>query len=218
MEFLKLIGAGILLGFAAVIPGVSTGSIAVGLNIYDQLIKSITADVKKIFEARKFLLPLLAGGFIGIIIFSRTLTFLFSSYPVPAYWFFIGVIAGSIPQIYHRTLPAADEKQSPSVLPGVPALICCALAFGVMLLMAVLSPDEAPVHTVLTLPLFVMLAAGGALGAAVMIIPGISGAFVLLAIGLYRTILQAVSDFNILLILPVGSNSKYLISSRILSF
>ena len=196
--FIKLTGMGILLGFSAVIPGVSTGSIAVALNIYDRLIGAITPDVKKIFNARGFLVPLVIGGILGIVIFSRTLTILFASHPVPTYWFFIGVIAGSIPQIYRRTL------RPPSALPSPLRVICCVLAAGAMILTAVFAPnEESVVYTALTPPVFCILLGGGALGAAVMIIPGISGAFVLLAIGLYRTLLQAVSDFNIALILPV---------------
>jgi putative membrane protein len=73
-----------------------------------------------------------------------------------------------------------------------------------MILMIVISPEEGTaVYTEFSLPLFGMLALAGALAAIAMLIPGISGAFMLLVIGYYRTILQAVSDFNIILIIPV---------------
>jgi putative membrane protein len=63
--------------------------------------------------------------------------------------------------------------------------------------------EEAVVYTELTPQLFALLTFGGALAAIAMIIPGISGTFLLLVIGLYRTFVQAVSDFNILLLVPV---------------
>jgi putative membrane protein len=90
-------------------------------------------------------------------------------------------------------------------LPSVPAIICGIIAFALMALMAVLNPAEtAALYTVLTPGLFGLLVAGGALAAVAMIIPGTSGSFLLLVIGLYRTVVQAVSELNIPLIMPLA--------------
>ena len=71
--------------------------------------------------------------------------------------------------------------------------------------MAVFWPAEGTdVYTTLTVKLFTMLFLGGALAAITMIIPGISGSFMLLAIGLYETILGAISDLNFAILLPVA--------------
>ena len=197
MELIKLISIGLVLGITTVVPGVSAGTIAVVFNIYDRLIQVITPNVKKIFAAWKFLLPLIIGGIGGIFLFSRIITILFTNHPVPTYWFFIGIIAGSIPLIYRRV------RQPGSALPAAPAIICGIIALALMTLMAVVRPtEEALPHTVLTPPLFGILAAGGAIAAVAMIIPGTSGSFLLLVIGLYRTVVQAVSDLNIPLIIP----------------
>jgi putative membrane protein len=198
MELLKLIGIGFVLGITTVIPGVSTGTMAVVFNIYERLIEIITPNVKKIIASWKFWLPLVIGIGIGVIFFSRMITILFNNYPVPTYWFFIGIIAGSIPQVYQRA------RRPDSALPSAASAVCCVLALACMAVMAIIKPDtEAAVFTVLTPPLFAMLVAGGALAAAAMIIPGISGSFLLLVIGLYRTVIQAISDFNIPLLVPV---------------
>jgi putative membrane protein len=126
-------------------------------------------------------------------------TLLFTYYPVPTNCFFIGIIAGSIPQIYHRM------RQPASALPGPQAILCCILALAVMVVMAVLKlAEESASYTYLSLPLFGILVAGGTLAAVAMIIPGISGSFLLLVIGLYRTIVQAVSELNVPLIIPVA--------------
>jgi len=138
------------------------------------------------------------GGICGIIFTSKVITLLFARYNAPTYWFFIGVIAGSIPVVYSRA------RKPSSMFPSLPSAVCTVLAVAVMIIMAFLKPgDGAAVYTELTLPVFGLLALAGALGAVAMIIPGISGAFVLLIIGLYGTILRAVSEFNIPFMIPV---------------
>ena len=199
MELLRLISVGLVLGVVVVIPGVSAGTIAVVFNIYERLIEIITPNIKKILAAWKFWLPLAIGAVAGIFFFSRIITILFTNYPVPTHWFFIGIITGSLPLIYNRV------RQPGHVLPAIPVVLCCVLGLAVMVMMAVLNPAaEAAVYTVLTPQLFASLTAGGALAAAALVIPGISGAFLLLVIGLYRTAIQAVSDLNIPLIAPVA--------------
>jgi putative membrane protein len=82
-------------------------------------------------------------------------------------------------------------------------VICALAAFAVMIVTAILRPSEAAsVYTELTLPLSGMLVLAGAFTAMAMIIPGISGAFLLLVIGFYQTVLKAVSDLNIPLLMP----------------
>jgi putative membrane protein len=86
--------------------------------------------------------------------------------------------------------------------------------------MAILRPEEGAAYTEPTLQLLGFLFLAGVLGATAMIIPGISGAFMLLIIGVYRTVLQAVSDLNIILILPVvlGAVFGLLISAAFVRF
>ena len=198
MEFIKLTSIGLVLGVTMVIPGVSVGTMAVVFNVYYRLIEVITPSIKKILAAWKFWLPLGLGLGIGVVLFSKIITILFTYHPIPTYWFFMGIIAGCIPQVYRRA------KRPDSVLLALSPAICCLCALAVMVLMAVLKPaEEAVVYTELTPQLFAILSLGGALAAIAMIIPGISGTFLLLVIGLYRTFVQAVSDFNILLLVPV---------------
>ena len=199
MEIIRLTCIGIVLGLTAVIPGISVATIAVVCNVYDNLIGIITLNVKKIISHWKFLLPLFVGGVIGIIAFSKIITLLFAIYPVPTYWFFIGVILGSLPLVYRRA-----KRQDSALLSGK-SIICCILALALMVLMALMRPaGEAVLYTALTPWLFGMLFFGGFLAALAMIIPGISGSFLLLIIGLYRTIVQSVSVFNIPLMAPVA--------------
>jgi len=198
VELIKLALIGFVLGITTVIPGISVATMAVAFNIYDRLINVIVPNIKKIIAAWMFWLPLVIGGVAGVVFASKAFVLLFNNYPIPTYWFFIGVIAGSIPLVYSRI-----RKES-SRLPWLSSAICAVLALAVMAVIAVLKPEEGTtVYTELTLPIFGLLALGGALGAIAMIIPGISGAFLLLIIGLYRTVLQAVSSLNIMLLIPL---------------
>ncbi|MCL2601491.1 MAG: DUF368 domain-containing protein [Treponema sp.] len=206
MELIKLASIGLVLGITTVVPGVSAGTIAVAFNVYDRLIQVVTPNVKKIFAARMFLLPLIVGGGAGIFLFSKLLTVLLANYSVPTYWFFIGIIAGSIPMIYRRVCRSGSAHSGgKAARPPLSAVFCAAVAFALMALMAVVKPAEnTTAYTALTPPVFGILAAGGALAAVAMIIPGTSGSFLLLVVGLYRTAVQAVSDLNVLILVPLA--------------
>jgi len=199
MEFIKLAGVGLTLGITTVIPGLSTATIAVVFNVFYRLIDIITPDVKKILTVWKFWLPLVIGGVSGIFFFSKVITFLFKNHFVSTNWFFIGIIVGSLPIIYQRA------RRPGSAFPAASSTISAVLALAMMVVMAVLKPSgEAVFYTTLTPPLFLVLVGAGALAAVAMIIPGISGSFLLLVIGFYHTIVQAVSELNITLLAPVG--------------
>lgn len=207
MEFIRLIGIGMILGVANVIPGVSGGTMAVVFNIYDRLIGVITLNVKKIVSEWKFILPLVAGMGLGILLFSKAITFLFQNYSVQTNWFFIGIILGSIPMILKRMLVASRNGTSTGK-GGLPlsVVVCGLVALGVMAVMTYLEVSDAgaPIQTELTPLLAAKLVVGLACGTIAMIIPGISGSFLMLVVGIYSTVIAAISDFNIPLLIPAA--------------
>ena len=192
-----------ILGVANVIPGVSGGTMAVVFNIYDRLISVITLNVKKIVSEWKFILPLVAGIVLGVILFSKVITFLFQNYPVQTNWFFIGIILGSIPMILKRMLVASRSNTGRNGIP-LSVIVCCLVALGVMVVMTYLEVSDAgaPIQTELTPVLAVKLVVGLAFGTIAMIIPGISGSFLMLVVGVYSTVIAAISDLNIPLLVP----------------
>ena len=204
MDFIRLIVIGVILGVANVIPGVSGGTLAVVFNIYDRLISVITLNVKKILSEWKFILPLVVGMGLGIILFSKAITFLFENYPVQTNWFFIGIILGSIPMIVKRLMAAGKTSSSDARKIPVSAIVCGVLALAVMAIMTYANVAEsgAPIQTELTPLLAVKLFIGLACATIAMIIPGISGSFLMLVVGIYSTVIAAISDFNIPLLIP----------------
>ena len=210
-----LIGIGLILGITTVVPGVSAGTIAVAFNVYDRLIAVITPNVKKVLAAWRFLVPLALGGLAGIYLFSSLLSLLLANYRLPTIWFFAGIVAGSIPLIYRRLRGPSSAAPSPI------AAVCGIAAFALMVLMAVFHPaEDMPLYTALTPPVVGLLFAGGVLAAIAMIIPGTSGSFMLLVVGLYRTVVQAVADRNFLLIAPfvLGTVAGLLLGSALVRY
>lgn len=206
IEAVKLFFIGIILGVANVIPGVSGGTLAVVFNVYDRLINVISLNVKKIISEWKFLLPLALGMGAGIIGFSKILTFLFENYPMQTNLFFVGIIAGSIPLVYRKIKSSMQEISEKNKKPYLSTIICFIVALSIMIVMTVFKDfsGSSVIYTELSGSLFLLLLVSGALGAVAMIIPGISGSFLLLALGTYATVIGSVSDFNIPLMIPTA--------------
>lgn len=198
MEFLKNMLYGLLIGTANIIPGVSGGTMAVVLNIYDQLIGAVSDLRRKFRDSLRLLIPIGLGAVIGIVAFSKLIKFLLGAYPAPTNFFFLGLVIGSIPLIYKR---AANQKKLQTVH-FVPFLA----ALAVMLFMTLLPANDGAgaLITSLTPVNAVWLVLCGAIAAASMILPGVSGSMVMMILGVYTSILTAISDFNILLLIPVG--------------
>lgn len=190
IETIKLFGIGIVIGIANVIPGVSGGTLAVSFNVYDRLIAIITPNIKKIISQWKFWLPLGAGAVAGVLCFAKLVSWLFTAHPVPTRCFFIGIIVGSLPLIYRKTFePPVSKKPKASVA------IAAVITFCLMIFMALVRPEETgAAFTQVSPALFLFLILVGAVAAVAMIIPGISGSFLLLALGAYQGILAAVSS------------------------
>ena len=94
MNWIFYIICGMIVGIANIIPGVSGGTMAVVLNIYDRLIASVSNLRKEFKKSIAFLLPIAIGAGIGIVAFSKLIEFLLIHYPLATNFFFIGLILG----------------------------------------------------------------------------------------------------------------------------
>ena len=137
MDFIKLILKGIIFGVANVIPGVSGGTIAVVLHIFDRMIEAINHFTKDIKKHIMFLAPLGIGAVAGILVFSMLIDYTLTNYSLPTCGFFAGLVAGSIPLIYGM----AKSKQ-PKDKSGAKYFIYTALAFALVIFMSTLKTAE----------------------------------------------------------------------------
>ena len=196
MNWIFYIICGMIVGIANIIPGVSGGTMAVVLNIYDRLIASVSNLRKEFKKSIAFLLPIAIGAGSGIVAFSKLIEFLLIHYPLATNFFFIGLILGSIPMIFKR---ATEDKFKPVSL--IPFLLFLA---GMLVLSSfsggAMSGEIAPE---LTTGLFFKLVVCSAIAAAAMILPGVSGSMVMVILGTYNTVLTAISSMNLLILIPV---------------
>jgi putative membrane protein len=181
---------GSLIGAANTIPGVSGGTIAVITRLYDGLIDSVGGFFKTGWKKNlTFLLPVILGVVVGIVLFARVVDFFLTDYPIQTAFFFMGLILGSVPALFKITI---REPFRPVYL--IPFL----LSLGLLVAMTVAGrpPASEPITTV-TLQTGVLIFLTGVVSSATMIIPGVSGSFVMLLIGMYSTFIAAVNDLNI---------------------
>lgn len=208
MEILKLILCGAVIGVANIIPGVSGGTMAVVLNLYDKLIESVSGIRKHFVKSIKFLIPVVLGAGAGIVLLSKVIEVLLDKQYMAVNFFFIGVVIGSIPLHYGKMI-YTDEGQTQKVKVKVSHIISAAIPFllmaGMAVDMVIVGEGSSDVTiTALSVGNFFILFFSLALAAFCMIIPGLSGSFIMVLIGVYPSIIGAISDFNILLLIPAA--------------
>lgn len=204
------------MGCADMVPGVSGGTIAFISGIYEELIDSISAvnlDALKLLTAGRFkdfwqhingnfLVILLAGILTTIASLSRLITYLLDEHPIPLWSFFFGLIIISSLLVIREI----KEWKARVVLAGL-------VGIGIAAYISLTTPAQTPEAT-----WFIFIA--GMIAICAMILPGISGAFILLLFGKYEFIFHAVKSFNIpvLITFALGCITGLLSFSRVISW
>lgn len=186
---------GIAISISQIIPGVSGGTIAIILGIYDKLIHAVNNIVKDFKNQYRILLEVGLGAIVGIFLFSNIVKGLITDYPIAVGYLFIGVIIGGAPLMYKKA--SIGGIQPKSWIYFVVGLISVLLMTGEF-------NDTSVTIVSLTFLRFIWLFLGGVVIAVALILPGISGSFMLLVLGLYNTVITAVTDFNIAILIPIA--------------
>lgn len=196
-SYILLCLKGIAMGAADVIPGVSGGTIAFLTGIYEELLNSIKSvngkAIKLLFSGKlaefwkhingTFLIVLFSGIAISFLTLARLMTYLLEHYPTQVWSFFFGLIIASA--VY--------------ILKGIKGwktsyIIALLIGAGIGATICLLSPSES------TNELWYIFICG-AIAICAMILPGISGSFILLLLGKYAYILSALNELNIIIII-----------------
>jgi len=191
------------MGAADVVPGVSGGTIAFITGIYEELVNSIKSingeALKLLFTGRwvalwkhvngNFLLAVFGGVFISVLSLARVLSYLLEHHPILIWSFFFGLILASS-YVVSRIIPKWQYPVVVALAGGI------GLAFYITSVTPATTPDA---------PWFVVLS--GSLASCAMILPGISGSFILLLLGKYEFALHAVNERIILDLLMLGSGA-----------
>lgn len=195
MNILKNFFKGIAISISQLVPGVSGGTIAMILGIYDKLLHAINNITKDFKNQYKILLEVGIGAIVGIFAFSRIVKTLFEAFPIQVGYLFIGVILGGAPLMFKKATLNGFKKTS---------IIYLLIGFIVVLMMRTPDNDASSIVTNLSLLNFIWLFIGGFVVAVALILPGISGSFMLYVLGLYNTVITAVVDLNIPILIPIA--------------
>ncbi|MBQ3705953.1 MAG: DUF368 domain-containing protein [Clostridia bacterium] len=190
LQWILDIVRGAVIGVSNIIPGVSGGTMAVSMGIYDRIIYAVNQlfrDFKKNFRQ---LLPILIGVLIGLFAFAALIGTLLGTDSdtipgtrLPTNFAFIGLILGGLPAIYKRiNLRSA----------GIPGLILFLVFLALVVVLPLLNPPEVKTVTpsLGTALLMILL---GAIASATMVIPGISGSMILMLLGYYNSVINAMN-------------------------
>ena len=208
---------GMAMGAADVVPGVSGGTIAFISGIYEELLGSISNVNLKLLKTLKqeglkaawkqvngnFLAALFIGIFVSIISLAKAIKYLLENEPILLWSFFFGLVLASIIYI-------AKQITKWNVVSVIVLILGAFLAYYITTLNPLVSENSSPI--------FIFLA--GAIAICAMILPGISGSFILVLLGAYKPVLDALNnkDIKTILVFMAGAVVGLLTFSRILKW
>ncbi|MEZ0480919.1 DUF368 domain-containing protein [Planococcus sp. SSTMD024] len=210
----KNIYRGILMGISDLIPGVSGGTIAFILGIYDRLLESISGFFSREWKKQLgFLVPLGMGIVITLLLFSRFIEFLLENHYEATQFFFMGLILGVLPYIMKQ----AEVKKN---FTARHLVILLAIGAGLASMAFIQTNDNVAPITELSLSTFFLLFFSGWIASMAMLLPGISGSFILLLIGVYSTAINALSTLNLPIVMAIGAGVivGFVVSSKAISY
>lgn len=212
---------GFAMGTSDLVPGVSGGTIALLLGIYNQFIASIS-DIfsRRFWPSFTFLIPIIIGMLLAMGSLSNLFNYLLSQHHIPTMSFFGGLIIGIVPYLLkisnYKT--SFTTKHYMMVIAGIAILIVITLMNN--------GDKHAGETLTLSTGLIIKYFIAGMCASSAMLLPGISGSFMLLVFGVYGTVMLAISEvvklnfagLPILLAVGFGVLAGFIISSKIIQY
>ena len=184
MKLLKEICRGSLLGVANIMPGVSGGTLAISMGIYDKIIYAVTHLRKDPKNSIRILAPIGVGVLLGFIGLSYIIRWLFMFYPLQTNLLFIGLVLGGLPEIVK---PIRREK-----ITAVRILVCL-LFFSLVSVLPLLHISGKEAVMDFSFLTGAKMFGIGIISAATMVVPGVSGSMILLILGYYQPLLDEIT-------------------------
>lgn len=195
---------GFFFGVANIIPGVSGGTIAITMGIYEEMISSISGFLKNPKKSIMYLLPIGIGAVLSILLMSKVISFCLDRFPAPTNLFFIGLIVGGIPLLIRKVKGAKFNPTNAFLL---------LLTFSIIMFMTFSDGGGSNMDlSNVTFGKMILLFIVGMIAAGCMVIPGISGSFVLMLLGAYKPVISVIGDLtnfsnlghNLSILIPFG--------------
>lgn len=191
----NIIWKGFIIGSSMSVPGVSGGTMAILLGIYDKLISAISNFFKDIKNNLMFLLIFCFGAGVGIGSLAFVIKWLLATFPLPVSFFFLGAVIGGIPALYKRTKSSKLKVSS---------VFYFLLGLTIVVSIGFIPTGNLKISTGTGLVHYIMLLVTGIIIALALVLPGISTSHMLLILGMYDTLLNAITEFDLVYIGILG--------------
>ena len=111
MKYIVLTVKGFIMGIANIIPGVSGGTIALILGIYEELVNRVSHIFDNLIDNIKYILPIFIGIALSLLIMSGVINYSYENFPLPTMMFFVGLVVGGIPMLYGNIKGKKESKK-----------------------------------------------------------------------------------------------------------
>ena len=191
MKNLMLTIKGFFMGIANVIPGVSGGTIALIVGIYEDFIEAISHFFTNFKKNTSFLIPVFIGMGLSIVLLSKVVDYSYNHFPIAVTLFFMGLVVGGVPLIKKNIDETKDKDKAINYVLAI-------LTFSLVLFFAfapvLFDTDMEVSFENMTATKYLIVFLVGIIASATMVIPGISGSLVLMLLGYYYPIIACVKD------------------------
>ena len=191
-KMIYLFFKGFIMGIANIIPGVSGGTLAIILGIYEDFINAISHFFSDFKKNILFLLPVFLGMGVAILSMSNVISFSYKHVPIATTLFFVGLVLGGIPLLTKKLKESKGNKKS------VINYLIFVLTFALVIFMALADTIFSGIGdinlTKITIVKGIILFFVGIIAAGTMVIPGVSGSLVLMLLGFYYPIIDTIKD------------------------
>lgn len=193
-----LIGA--FIGVLSILPGASGGVAAVVFGVYERLVNDLADIFHKMKTDFRFLFFIGGGLILGMGVTAFGLDWLMTNLEVPAMFFFTGLIVGQFPDVFKMTQDNGKKSSAWNYL----ALVAGILITVLLVFAGNLGGGESDADITRSVSMYLLLIFTGLIIAASKIAPGVSGSAILLAMGLYKPLISAFTNFDLIVILFFG--------------
>lgn len=182
---------GFFIGISAVVPGLSASIFAIVVGLYEALLFAVSDLKNDFWKHVKFLLPIGIGVGIGVLVSVDIMLAITERFPAYSYLFFAGLVIGSIPMIVSKFKDTENHLKGTNI-------IWLFLAFAIVVIMASSTGDGEHIglYRINGVVDFLLILAVGAISISLMVLPGVSGSLILIVLGHFGTVYNALSQFG----------------------
>ena len=190
-ESIKRLLKGIIVGLGGVAPGLSGSVLLIIFGLYQKTLDALGTLFTDLKKNLRFLLPLVAGMFLGVLLFGKLIDFFLNNYEMPTRFCFLGLILGTLPMLWQEVKKEGFSRK-------YYILIFLSAVFGFWFF--TMNPDAFPQITDPNLLQSILL---GVAVAATAIIPGVDPAVFLSTLGFYEMYISALANLELMILLPM---------------